>query len=142
MVVSKIIVLFNMKLRSGFQHGNSNDSMECQTMVPVEEESDDSNHYSEDDRVVQNFTSINPTMGHSSLQRFQRPFNRVATFLRGFKSVLVRVVMMTPTIIGVIGGLLSAWNYCAENSKEVKLFIDIDGELFSNSNFNKVNQTV
>lgn len=148
MLFSKVILSLRMKLRSGYEYGNSEYS-DSETMMPVIDDFDDSNNNSF--QMIANTDSITPSpivrvknlfgrfvpaINGSSLNRVKNLFNRVVpAILYGFKSI----VIITPTVLGVVGGLLSFFHHFKYNSDQVKLFVEIDGELFS---LTKTNQTV
>lgn len=160
MSISRLIFSLKMRLRSGFRYGESSHAVELYRVVD-----DDFSDGSEDDFSdgSEEFPIVGPVGNDGCIQRFsvgRIQVNRVTQIVASISSAFqtsIRCVRflssrvcffvidgfkilyhIAPTILGIVGGVVSIFQYCSPRNEPMHLYVEIDGELFA---MNKVNKT-
>lgn len=153
MAISRLIFSLKMKLRSGFRYGDSSDAVQLYRVID-DDSSDDSEDGSIDgssgnNRFVPELSSVCHIQGNRVVQIFtpissffQSHLTLVKIFIGRFGCFVVdcfkMVYQISPTILGIVGGVISLSQYWKPMHKPMQFFVEVDGELFV---MNKVNKT-
>lgn len=125
MPLSKLIISFRMRLRSGRNYGEEEDEISNNS-----ENSNELSCHQEQIAPLVEALPVEPTMELST-------FNRIKiVFIRG----VLKFIYSVPTLLGVIGGIRSLWTFFNETEEKLHFsFVNINGETFS---INKINSTI